>query len=151
MTDGSLAGLMERGESFESLMRSHGARLVQALTMISLDREAAADVAQEAFTVGNGSVAAQVSTTCSMRSGVARPASRFIQGGQPGQSLKTTRVVTENGKLIRKNVWTNVWEMYPEETAVGTATTKPTTTTTKPPTTTTTILPPTTSTAPPSP
>ena len=49
MTDDSLAGLKQRGESFESFMRSHGARLIQALTMISLDREAAADAAQEAF------------------------------------------------------------------------------------------------------
>jgi hypothetical protein len=68
------------------------------------------------------------------------------QSGQPGQSLKTTRVVTENGKVIHKNVWTNVWEMYPEETAAGTATTRSTTTTTKPPTATTTAAPPTTST-----
>jgi RNA polymerase sigma-70 factor, ECF subfamily len=49
MADDSLAGTGERSESFESFMRSHGARLVQALTMISLDREAAADAAQEAF------------------------------------------------------------------------------------------------------
>ena len=34
---------------FESFMQSHRVRLVQALTMISLDREAAADAAQEAF------------------------------------------------------------------------------------------------------
>ena len=34
---------------FESFMDSHRARLVQVLTMISLDREAAADAAQEAF------------------------------------------------------------------------------------------------------
>jgi RNA polymerase sigma-70 factor (ECF subfamily) len=34
---------------FESFMQSHRRRLVQALTMISLDREAAADAAQEAF------------------------------------------------------------------------------------------------------
>ncbi len=34
---------------FESFMQSHRGRLVQALTMISLDREAAADAAQEAF------------------------------------------------------------------------------------------------------
>ena len=46
--------------------------------------------------------------------------------------LKTTRVVTENGKVIHKDVWTNMWPMYPEKTAVGTATTKsPTTTTTE--------------------
>jgi RNA polymerase sigma factor (sigma-70 family) len=34
---------------FESFMQSHRARLVQTLTLISLDREAAADAAQEAF------------------------------------------------------------------------------------------------------
>ena len=67
----------------------------------------------------------------------------LVQSGQVGQSLKTTRVVTENGKVIHNNVWTNVWEMYPEETAVGTATT---TTTIKPPSTTTTTEPPVTST-----
>jgi RNA polymerase sigma-70 factor, ECF subfamily len=49
MADDSLAGPRELGQSFESFMRSHSARLVQALTMISLDREAAADAAQEAF------------------------------------------------------------------------------------------------------
>jgi RNA polymerase sigma-70 factor, ECF subfamily len=35
--------------SFESFMQGHCARLVRALTVISLDREAAADAAQEAF------------------------------------------------------------------------------------------------------
>jgi vancomycin resistance protein YoaR len=61
------------------------------------------------------------------------------QAGQKGQSLKTTRVVTQNGKVIHKDVWTNVWPMFPEETHVGTATTKPpTTTTTGPPPSTTT-------------
>jgi len=49
MADDSLAGPKESSASFESFMQSHGARLVQALTMISLDREAAADAAQEAF------------------------------------------------------------------------------------------------------
>ena len=38
-----------RADGFESFMQGHRARLVQALTMISLDREAAADAAQEAF------------------------------------------------------------------------------------------------------
>jgi uncharacterized protein YabE (DUF348 family) len=71
----------------------------------------------------------------------------LAQAGQQGQSLKTTRVVTENGKVIHKDVWTNLWEMYPEETAVGTASTlKPTTTTVKPPSTTTTVKPTSTST-----
>ena len=49
MADDSLAGLKEGSASFESFMHSHGTRLVQALTMISLDRETAADAAQEAF------------------------------------------------------------------------------------------------------
>ena len=38
-----------RNGGFESFMQGHSARLVRALTMISLDREAAADAAQEAF------------------------------------------------------------------------------------------------------
>ena len=66
----------------------------------------------------------------------------LVQKGQPGQSIKTTRVVTENGKVIDKNVWVNTWVMYPEETAIGTATTStthpPSTGTTHPPTTGTT-------------
>jgi RNA polymerase sigma factor (sigma-70 family) len=49
MTESSQAVPREHGESFESFMRNHTGRLVQALTMISLDREAAADAAQEAF------------------------------------------------------------------------------------------------------
>ena len=49
MADDSLAGAKGRSASFESFMQSHSARLVQALTMISLDHEAAADAAQEAF------------------------------------------------------------------------------------------------------
>jgi vancomycin resistance protein YoaR len=61
------------------------------------------------------------------------------QSGQKGQSLKTTRVVRENGKVIDKNVWTNVWVMYPEITVIGTgstSTTHPSSTgTTHPPTT----------------
>jgi RNA polymerase sigma-70 factor, ECF subfamily len=38
-----------RNAGFESFMEGHSARLVRALTMISLDREVAADAAQEAF------------------------------------------------------------------------------------------------------
>jgi RNA polymerase sigma-70 factor (ECF subfamily) len=38
-----------RASSFELFMECHCGRLVQALTMISLDREVAADAAQEAF------------------------------------------------------------------------------------------------------
>jgi RNA polymerase sigma factor (sigma-70 family) len=49
MTEESLAGTREYSGSFESFMQSHCGRLVQALTMISLDSEAAADAAQEAF------------------------------------------------------------------------------------------------------
>jgi len=49
MADDSLAGARQLSQSFESFMKSHSARFIQALTMISLDREAAADAAQEAF------------------------------------------------------------------------------------------------------
>ena len=49
VTGDSLADARGRGASFESFMQSHSKRLVQALTMISLDGEAAADAAQEAF------------------------------------------------------------------------------------------------------
>lgn len=38
-----------RADGFEPFMQSHCARLIRALTVISLDREAAADAAQEAF------------------------------------------------------------------------------------------------------
>ena len=43
------AVLRTRAGSFESFMQGHRAPLVRALTMISLDQEAAADAAQEAF------------------------------------------------------------------------------------------------------
>ncbi len=49
MRGDSLVEARGRGASFESFMQSHSKRLVQALTMISLDGEAAADAAQEAF------------------------------------------------------------------------------------------------------
>ena len=49
MADDSLDGAWELSQSFESFMKSHSARLIQALAMISLDREVAADAAQEAF------------------------------------------------------------------------------------------------------
>ena len=65
--------------------------------------------------------------------------------GQQGKSLKTTRVVTRNGVVIHKDVWTSRWPMYPVTVLVGTGTTS----TTAPPTT----APPTTApptTAPPS-
>ena len=57
----------------------------------------------------------------------------LVQAGQDGMCIKTTRVVTENGKTVHKDVWINKWLMYPQKTAVGTGTT-----TTKPPTTSTT-------------
>jgi RNA polymerase sigma-70 factor (ECF subfamily) len=49
MADDSLVRPREWSGSFESFMQSHCGRLVQALTVISLDRETAADAAQEAF------------------------------------------------------------------------------------------------------
>ena len=49
MRGDSLVEARGRSASFESFMQSHSKRLVQALTMISLDGEAAADAAQEAF------------------------------------------------------------------------------------------------------
>jgi RNA polymerase sigma-70 factor, ECF subfamily len=49
MAGDSLAEVRGRSASFESFMQTHSRRLVQALTMISLDRETAADAAQEAF------------------------------------------------------------------------------------------------------
>jgi vancomycin resistance protein YoaR len=62
---------------------------------------------------------------------------KVLTSGQEGWRLKTTRVVTENGKVIHKDVWTNYWPMYSQEVKIGTATTKPsTTTTTESPTTT---------------
>ena len=74
----------------------------------------------------------------------------IIDKGQVGRSLKTTRVVTRNGTVIHKDVWTSVWPMYPTTIGVGTATTS----TTAPPTTAPpTTAPPTTApptTAPPS-
>ena len=47
------------------------------------------------------------------------------QSGQQGKSLKTTRIVTRNGTVIHKDVWTSYWPMYPEKIAVGPTTTKP--------------------------
>jgi vancomycin resistance protein YoaR len=58
---------------------------------------------------------------------------KVTQGGQRGMSLKTNRVVTQNGKVIWNNVFISSWPMYPETVLVGTMST---TTTTKPPTTT---------------
>jgi vancomycin resistance protein YoaR len=67
---------------------------------------------------------------------------KVSDSGQVGRSLKTTRVVTRNGKVIHKDVWTSYWPMYPITVLVGTGTTKPpSTTTTGSPTTT---APPTT-------
>jgi vancomycin resistance protein YoaR len=78
---------------------------------------------------------------------LAKGTTSLLSDGQEGRSLKTTRVVAEDGAVIHRNVWINHWEMYPEEIAVGTATTS----TTHPPvtartTTTTAPAKPTTST-----
>ncbi len=64
---------------------------------------------------------------------------KVSDSGQVGKSLKTTRVVTRNGKVIHNDVWTSYWPMYPKTVLVGTATTVSTTSTTAGPTTT---LPP---------
>lgn len=61
--------------------------------------------------------------------------------GQAGKSLKTTRVVTRNGKVIHNDVWISYWPMYPMTVLVGTATTKPPSTTTTTAGTTTTLAP----------
>jgi vancomycin resistance protein YoaR len=62
----------------------------------------------------------------------------LIQSGQKGQSLKTTRIVKENGNVIHKDVWTNVWPMFPDRIGVGPTTTKPPSSTTTSGSTTTT-------------
>jgi RNA polymerase sigma-70 factor, ECF subfamily len=49
MADDSFARDRQRSQSFESFMQSQSTRFVQVLSLISLDREAAADAAQEAF------------------------------------------------------------------------------------------------------
>ncbi len=48
-TDFTAGHSQSRAGGFESFVQSHSVRLVQALTLISLDREVAADAAQEAF------------------------------------------------------------------------------------------------------
>jgi vancomycin resistance protein YoaR len=68
--------------------------------------------------------------------------SSLVSTGQRGQYLKTKRVVTENGKVIHSFTWTNMWPMYPDKIAVGTASTKPASTTTSSSTTTTTTAGP---------
>ena len=36
-----------------------------------------------------------------------------------GKSLKTTRIVTRNGTVIHKDVWTSYWPMYPQQISGG--------------------------------
>ena len=67
---------------------------------------------------------------------------RVVDGGQAGKSLKTTRVVTRNGKVIHNDVWISVWPMYPQTVAVGTSSSTTTSTTAPPSTTTTTTAGP---------
>lgn len=104
------------------------------------------------WTVGEFYSIIDIVTTSSLDPTLNPGQSSLVQAGQKGQSLKTTRVVKENGKVIHKNSWTNRFPMYTRKVAVGpstTTTTKPTSTsTTKPPTTSTTEGPTTTTTAP---
>jgi vancomycin resistance protein YoaR len=82
-----------------------------------------------------------MATTSSVNPSVKPGRTSLMQSGQKGQSLKTTRIVKEDGKVIHKDVWTNVWPMFPDKIAVGPTTTKPpasSTTTTTGSTTTTT-------------
>jgi len=78
---------------------------------------------------------------------VADPAMKFgasslVQSGQKGEALKTTRLVTANGKTVHNDVFTSVWPMYPQTVAYGTSSS--TTTTSEVGTTTTTAHPTTT-------
>lgn len=70
----------------------------------------------------------------------------ILSNGQPGMKIKVVRIVTgPDGKIIHKDTFVSVWEMFPRKIEVGvstTTTTKPPTTTTK--STTTTTKPPTT-------
>ncbi len=79
-----------------------------------------------------------MATTSSLDPLVKPGGTSLVQTGQKGQSLKTTRIVKENGKVIHKDVWTNVWQMYPAKIAVGPTTTKPPASTTTTGATTTT-------------
>jgi vancomycin resistance protein YoaR len=80
-------------------------------------------------------------TTSSVDASLKPGRTSLVQAGQNGKSLKSTRIVKENGQVIHKDTWTNVWPMFPDKIAVGPTTTKPTassTTTTKPPVSSTT-------------
>ena len=98
------------------------------------------------WTIGDFYDIVEIVTTSSLDPTVKPGQSSLVQSGQKGQMLKTTRVVTENGKVLHKNTWTNRFPMYPRKVAIGPSTTSTTTptSTTKPPSTTTTEGPTTT-------
>jgi vancomycin resistance protein YoaR len=85
------------------------------------------------WTIGEFYGIVPMATTSSLDPAVPAGKTSLVQAGQKGQSLKTTRVVKQGGKVIHKNVWTNVWPMFPDRIAVGA-----TTTTVRPPASTTT-------------
>lgn len=85
------------------------------------------------WTIGDFYNLVPMATTSSLDPAVKAGKTSLVQAGQQGRSLKTTRVVKQDGKVIHKNVWTNVYPMYPDRIAVGA-----TATTTKPPVSTTT-------------
>ncbi len=83
------------------------------------------------WTVGNFYNVTAMAKTTVLDSTLKSGRTSLIESGQQGKSLKTTRIVTRNGTVIHKDVWTSYWPMYPQLTAVGTATTS----TTAPPST----------------
>ena len=93
------------------------------------------------WTIGEAYDVAPMATTTITDPAIKAGTTKVLTSGQKGWRLKTTRVVTENGKVIHKNVWINYWPMYTEQIKVGTQTT---TVTTKPSTTTTAESPTTT-------
>jgi vancomycin resistance protein YoaR len=82
------------------------------------------------WTIGEAYDVVPVTKTTVTDPTMAAGTTKVVADGQKGWRLKTTRVVTERGTVIHKDVWTNYWPMYPEKVKVGTATTKPPTTTT---------------------
>ncbi len=64
-------------------------------------------------------------TTSSLDSLLKPGRTSLVSAGQNGKALKTTRIVKEDGKVIHKDIWNNVWPMFPEKIAVGATTTKP--------------------------
>jgi vancomycin resistance protein YoaR len=64
-------------------------------------------------------------TTSSLDSLLKPGRTSLVSAGQNGKALKTTRIVKEDGKVIHKDIWNNVWPMFPEKIAVGPTTTKP--------------------------